>query len=67
MLFQKRATVPAFIKHCLQMPSLAAKCCLVPRTCLQVGGPKDANGWPLLVEAVDLCFSGTHRCLFAVA
>ena len=24
----------------------------------QEGGPKDANGWPLLVEACDLTFSG---------
>ena len=25
-----------------------------------MGGPTDANGWPLLVEAVDLCFSGVQ-------
>lgn len=29
----------------------------------QGGGPKDANGWPLLVEAVDLAFTGAAlRC-----
>jgi hypothetical protein len=32
----------------------------------QVGGPKDANGWPLLVEAVDLCFSGQLFVIGAV-
>ncbi len=30
----------------------------------QVGGPTDANGWPLLVEAVDLCFSGAGTLSF---